>query len=151
VADAAAAAAPVASEVNRLHLVKLGGSRNLTNTIETYRGHPAVAYNSVDNEYMVVWYDGRNGGGADIYGQRVSTDGSAVGSNIAIWTYEASQSSPAIAYNRIDNQYLVVWQTQQSDSTFNGARGRRVAGNGTPLLLTDKAIMSAGTEEGLRQ
>jgi len=134
-----------AAQVNRLYLVKLGDNFNVTSAPVTYRYKPSVAYNSVDNEYMVVWSDHRNGLSGDIYGQRVTASGSTTGPSIAIWVKEASQSEPAIAYNRNDNQYLAVWKT--AETGFTGwVRGRRLGANGIPLLLTDFQIMSSGYE-----
>jgi hypothetical protein len=96
---------------------------------------------------MVVWADSRNSGGADIFGQLVNADGSTVGGNIAIWEYESFQGYPVIAYNRTDNQYLVAWQTQQTDH-FNHTHGRRLLANGTPLV-TEIDILSVGLDVGV--
>jgi uncharacterized repeat protein (TIGR01451 family) len=83
---------------------------------------PAVAYNSNQNEFYVVWaaddpvatVDGK----LEIYGQRVSvTDGSNIGLPQRISTmgdatnalqYDAQR--PAVVYNPNVNEYLVVWQ-----------------------------------------
>jgi cysteine-rich repeat protein len=88
----------------------------------TYRARPpAVAYNSADNQYLVVWagdddtaplVDGED----EIFGRRVNADGSLVGADHFRISdmgpngdvdYDADH--PAIAYNATDNQYLVVW------------------------------------------
>jgi hypothetical protein len=129
---------------NRLYLVKLGSNSTVADSPATHRYDPAPAYNSTDNDYMVVWRDGRSTMG-DIYAQRVTAAGSPTGPNIAVWVKDKSQGDPVIAYNRTDNQYLVVWTTQE-DGYFNGARGRRLAATGIPLLTTDFAIMTAGME-----
>jgi hypothetical protein len=70
---------------------------------------PAVAYNSQDNQYLVVWEDNRNGNG-DIYGQVISTTGTLVGGNFYIVEQAGQQRYPDLAYNSQDNLYLVVWQ-----------------------------------------
>ena len=137
--------AAVTSELNRLRLVTLGSNFAVAGAPVTNRYDPAVAYNSVDDEFFVVWSDFRNSLSGDIYGQRVTAEGSTTGPNIAIWVKEASQSEPAIAYNGHDNQYLVVWSTQET-GFFNWVRGRRAGANGIPLLLTDFPIMSSGNE-----
>jgi hypothetical protein len=130
--------------LNRLHLVKLGSNFSVADSPVTYRYDPAPAYNSTDNDYMVVWRDGRSTMG-DIYAQRVTAAGSPTGPNIAVWVKDKSQGDPVIAYNRTDNQYLVAWTTQE-DGYSHGARGRRLAATGIPLLTTDFAIMTAGME-----
>ncbi len=82
---------------------------------------PAVAYNSTDNEYLVVWHgDDTTAGLVDdeyeIFGQRVEAfTGLEIGSDFRLSDmgpdgdpdYDAF--SPAVAYNSTDNQYLVVW------------------------------------------
>jgi hypothetical protein len=87
---------------------------------------PAVAYSGTNNEYFVLWSGNdtigdapSDGGGEDfeIYGQRI--DG-ATGMEIGINDVRLSDmgpegdrffnaSAPAIAYNGIDNEYLVTW------------------------------------------
>lgn len=85
-------------------------------------GYPAVAYNSDDNEYLVVWAGtndlaGLAPGEVEIYGQRLdAATGAAVGVNDfpissmgPLGDANYSALSPAVAYNPQDNQYLVVW------------------------------------------
>jgi hypothetical protein len=90
---------------------------------------PAVAYNSTDNEYLVVWYgDDDFGGGLDgdfeIFGQRLdAATGAEEGTNdFRISEMGGANSAdydafaPAISYNNADNEYLVVWQG--ADNTY---------------------------------
>lgn len=91
---------------------------------ETYDAlEPAVAYNSVDNEYLVVWAADDNllqsvDDEFEIHGQRIdAVTGAEVGPNdfrisrmgpvlnpdYDVWT-------PAVAFNPDLNQYLVVWE-----------------------------------------
>jgi hypothetical protein len=83
---------------------------------------PAVAYNSSDNEYLVVW-SGDDGAGAlvdgenEIYGQRVSaTTFAQAGVNDFRISDMGSDgdsffaaAAPAVTYNSTNNEYLVVW------------------------------------------
>jgi hypothetical protein len=83
---------------------------------------PDVAYNSRDFEYLIVWYGDDNTGGLvnqefEIYAQLVDEDLVGVGPNdyrisdvggIGNPAYEASL--PAVAYNSMRNEYLVVWR-----------------------------------------
>ena len=66
---------------------------------------PAVAHDSMNNRYLVVWQDEVTPAGAeavagsttsefDIYGQRIESDGSLVGSQIAISTRQHDQVKP---------------------------------------------------------
>ena len=83
---------------------------------------PAVAYNSVDNEYLVVWSADDNisenvDNELEIRGQRIDA---ATGAEVGLNDFRISRmgpdknanyqaSSPAVAYNARLNQYLVVW------------------------------------------
>jgi hypothetical protein len=133
------------AEPASLQLVKLGDNVPIVTSPAAYRYDPAPAYNSTENDYMVVWRDGRGGLSGDIFAQRVTAEGSPTGPNIAVWVKEDAQMDPVIAYNSADNQYLVVWNTQE-DGYFSGARGRRLDAAGLPLGTTDKGILLAGLE-----
>ncbi len=93
------------------------------NTSTLYSAYnPAVAYNSADNEYLVVWEGDDDTGSLvdneyEIYGQRLTASGSAVGTNDfrisdmgpnGDVAYDAT--NPAVAYDSQDNEYLVVWE-----------------------------------------
>ncbi len=82
-----------------------------------------VAYNVVDQEYLVVWVgeddiDPLVEGELEIFGQRIdAVTGAEVGAN----DFRISQmgpdgdagfeaGEPAIAYSRLSNRYLVVWE-----------------------------------------
>ncbi len=74
----------------------------------------SIAYNSQDDEYLVVWHDQR-AGNYDIYGQRVAVDGALLGSLFAICSDANNQLNPAVTYNLDANQYLVVWDDRRTD------------------------------------
>ncbi len=94
---------------------------------------PAIAYNSVDNQWFVVWSADNNASGVEdgefeIYGQVLAADGTqahllpGIGSNYRD-DHRISQTGettgcanascdayrPAVAYNPDRNQYLVAW------------------------------------------
>jgi hypothetical protein len=76
-----------------------------------------VAWNSTNNEYVVIWKgigEPEDVVKIEIYGQRLKTNGELLGKVFRISHTTAQgnnfqSSSPAIAYNSRDNQYLVVW------------------------------------------
>ena len=93
---------------------------------------PAVAWNSVDNEYLVVWSGDDDTAPAidneiEISGQLLSGIGVPSGSNFRISDMGSSTDTgyraqrPAISYNAIDNQYLVAWQGNEPDTLFSGS------------------------------
>lgn len=84
---------------------------------------PVVAYNSTNNQFLVVWWDKRNQAtnGADIYARLLNADGSMDGSDFPIsTTSNAEQRLPAVAYDPDSNQYLVVWEHIVYDSDIYG-------------------------------
>lgn len=91
---------------------------------------PAVA-SSATGQSLVVWYTCFFGTDCDIHGQRVDASGNLVGSVIAINTGSGDQLLPRVAYNPHLDEYLVVWQSNSSD-TFH-IHGQRVAHNGSPI------------------
>jgi hypothetical protein len=122
-------------------------------------GAAAVAYNSVNNEYLVVWEGDDDieplvDGELEIFGQRIdAATGAEVGPNdfrISFMgpdgdpTWEGGE--PAVAYNATDNLYLVVWEGDDDLPGFvneefeiqgqlvDGATGSLIGGN---FRLTD--------------
>ncbi len=81
---------------------------------------PAVAWNSTDNEYAVVFSGDDTTGGTttfEIYAQRVTSAGSPVGVPTRLSDMGADDtdgnfdaSEPDIAYDAATNGYLVVWE-----------------------------------------
>jgi hypothetical protein len=92
---------------------------------------PEVAYNSTDDEYLVVWRDTSSGdSSADIYGQRLSSNGTLLGI-IAISTGPGTiLSLPVVTHNSASNEYLVAWQDNRSGDSNNDIYGQRVSGSG---------------------
>ena len=91
---------------------------------------PAVAYNDTDNQYLVVWegddnVDGPASGEFEIRahridgvtGQRLGADDFRVSSMGPDGDPSYDAHHPSVAYNKTDNQYLVVWH---GDDDTNG-------------------------------
>jgi hypothetical protein len=61
---------------------------------------PAVAYNSRDDEYLVVYVNQWAGGLVDIYAQRVrASDGQLIGQNTVASGMDSARTSPSVAYS----------------------------------------------------
>jgi hypothetical protein len=73
--------------------------------------HPRVAYNSTDQQFLVVWQDGRDGNW-DIYAQIVLTTGIPITDNIVVQDEAHQLVDPAVAHSPISDTYLVVWDDQ---------------------------------------
>jgi hypothetical protein len=104
--------------------------------------HARVAFNNKKNQYMVVWYGDDNLGALvdgefEIFGQRLSASGSALGSNDfrisslgpnGDQQYEAS--NPDISYHPELNEYLVVWEGLDSEYAWAAIFGQRLSSAG---------------------
>ncbi len=110
---------------------------------------PDVAYNPVTDQYLVVWYADDNTAPLvdeefEIFGQLVdAATGQLVGSRIRISfmgpngnpNYDALL--PAVTYNSVDNEYMVVWVADHLDLPLDNDHfevfGRRVSATGQLL------------------
>jgi len=81
--------------------------------------YPAVAHDSVHNQYLTVWWDNRNSPttGDDIYGQILSHDGSPLSGNFPISTAAGFQSRADVTLNSADNEYLAVWADNRNSAS----------------------------------
>ncbi len=118
----------------------IGGSIQVSQMRETYQAEtsgiyattqtPTIAYNSAQNEYLVVW-DGnaaftptRNLSdqrgeelalSSEVFAQRLAADGSEVGGDfrVSLTGFDADPGDwvgkPEISYSPSTNQYMVVW------------------------------------------
>ncbi|MBU1865395.1 MAG: hypothetical protein KKE89_03185 [Actinobacteria bacterium] len=98
---------------------------------------PEVAYNSTDNQYLVVWHDDRNlaGRGHDIYGRLIEADGTPIRQDFRISGPLADHNEwdAAVTYNPVTNQYLVVWEDERNyEARGSDIYGRRIKANGRP-------------------
>ena len=81
---------------------------------DPYQLNPVVSYDSVDDEYIVVWQED-NSPISEIYGVRVDTSGIVIGTPFLISSSSNhSQQDPDVAYDFFNNQYLVVWSYDYS-------------------------------------
>jgi hypothetical protein len=100
---------------------------------------PAIAYNHIDREYLVVWSNFWGPGNWDIYAQRISVDGDLVS-----WFYVGDGWFPDVAYNPANNSFLVVYQRDDAVNADN-IWARRVTSAG-PLDPEFPVANSSATE-----
>jgi len=94
---------------------------------------PAVAHNTFNNQYLVVWSDSR-GPNPKIYGRRLKADLTPIGGDfrISATTSPAAETAPDVAWDATHNTYLVVWGDDRNEvSRGRDIYGRRVKPNGT--------------------
>jgi hypothetical protein len=115
---------------------------------------PSVAYDSVNQKYLVVWTDDRNSGTTDrdIYGQFVNANGTLDGSNFIISNATSGQSTPSVAYDSVNQRYLVVWADDRNLGTTGwDIYGQLVTAAGSLYGTSSEvnfAISSASNNEG---
>jgi hypothetical protein len=124
-----------------------GGNFVISNAANT-QFSPSVAYDNVNQRFLVVWYDYRPGtNGADIYGQLVNSDGALVGSNFVISNAASDQFNPSVAYNSSFQRFLVSWQDERNSGiTDTDIYGQLVNANGT-LYSTNFVISNAADDQ----
>ena len=87
----------------------------LTNAADV-QGLPAVAWSPACDRFLVVWQDRRNGVDDDIWGRYVSGAGDeAASAEFNLTPNRAgNQRAPAVAYQPVFNQFIVVWMDDQA-------------------------------------
>lgn len=82
---------------------------------------PAVAYDPVNDRYLVVWVFDVFGDGSDwdLYGRFIPWNGPSASLNeFAICTWGTHQWNPKVAYGRAVEEFLVVWANEYQDGAL---------------------------------
>ena len=92
---------------------------------------PAIAYNSLHDEYLVVWSNTRSAGATkDIYARRVRGDGTLLSNFTIVHSANFHNYEPDVAYSPTQDEYLVVY-TYDDPSTDSDIWARRVKWDGS--------------------
>ena len=117
--------------------------------------NPDIAYNPTAHEYLLVWEYGLSSDDHHIYAMRLSSTGTAIGSNhIHIADTAKFESNPKVAFNPTDNEYLIVWEHRNIDSITTGSgtidiiqndiHGQRLSSTGSllggPILIATTSL-----------
>lgn len=89
---------------------------------------------AADGSFVVVWasYDGRDGAGYGIFGQRFSPTGLPTGTEFAINQFTVgAQRRPAVAVT--PTGFMVVWDSEGNDGSNLGIAGRLYDSTGLPV------------------
>jgi hypothetical protein len=109
---------------------------------------PAIAFNSKHSEYLVVWESVGAGGYHDVYAQRISATGDLL-SWFAVGTLLNNKAVPSVAYDPVNDRYLVVWAYD-----FNGygtdwdVYGRFIPWNGPDPGIAEFPICGWTSNQG---
>ncbi|PQJ78695.1 T9SS type A sorting domain-containing protein [Polaribacter porphyrae] len=109
---------------------------------------PSVVYNSVDNEYLVVWSGGVEDPDFDsylVYGQRISATGTLISSNFLISTTYLNwhTENPEVSYSKTSNQYFVVWVGSSVHENIQNIYGQRISRWGRKTGTTEFLISTS--------
>ena len=106
----------------------------VSNVLVTHQNDPEITFDPVNNRFLVVWTDSRNGND-DIYGQLVNADGSLFNTasdvNFVVSNNVNNQTDPCVAYYRALQRFLVIW-----DDTRGGVYGQYLQADGTAVGTT---------------
>ena len=81
---------------------------------------PCVAWDDENDQFLVVWEDGRQGtNNYDIYGRLYNYNGNPQGAAFGICTQPNIQCEPWVAFDNVNEHYLVVWE-ESSDNPETG-------------------------------
>jgi hypothetical protein len=100
---------------------------------------PAVAFNSRRNQYLVAFDANQlpNADDVEIFAQRLTATGGALGDDLRVSnTNVADRDSvnPSVAYNAVDDQYLVAFESDRLGPVFRTeVFARRLSGAGAQL------------------
>jgi hypothetical protein len=98
-------------------------------------GGPQVAFDRINQRFLVVWADPRTGN-VDVYGQLLGADGTPQGTSFAISATGAPglKTQPIVAVDNIHQRFLVTWRDGRSGdddiyAQLLGADGTPIGGN----------------------
>jgi hypothetical protein len=123
----------------------IGGNFLISAIANSGRDSPAVAWNAIANEYLIVWVQDNPNSSRAIYGRRVTANGTLLGGDLAIATPGSYAWPPTIAWNSEANEFLVIWSDERSGSSFD-IYGQRIGANGA-LLGNNFAIAVAANDQ----
>ncbi len=100
---------------------------------------PAVAWDGTD--FVVIWQDNRTGGGYDIYGVRIGSDGNRLLTEFAVSTATGHQVAPALAAD--GNVLQAVWQDGRHAATSQAdVFGSKISTTSTSTSVTSNVTIS---------
>jgi len=96
------------------------------------QGWPRIAHNSQDNKFLVVWQSQTVPTADWNVCWRVLTGTGQPASEVACLSLPADQQYPAVAYNSTHNEFIVVWQDNNTINSRWDIKGQIITASGAP-------------------
>ncbi len=77
------------------------------------RGQPVVAYSATSDLYAIAWRESNGVTGNDVFWRNLGVNGTPGAAPATVVVRPESQAAPAIAWNSTDNQFLIIWESQE--------------------------------------
>jgi hypothetical protein len=106
-----------------------------------FHEYPSVAFNPVNEEYLVTWNYLYGPSDLDIFGSFVSWNGGSIGTPFVIRSDADDQVLPEVVYNPNDDEFLVVYTNNWAGGLWDVA-AQRVDADGTLLSWANIASTS---------
>jgi hypothetical protein len=112
---------------------RLGGEFQV-NTYTTSFQYDAGVAMGPGGSFVVVWASyGQDGDALGVFGRRYDAAGAPQGSEFRVNTFTTGdQFTPAVAMDA-QGRFVVVWNGEDTDGSFDGTFGQRYDADGTPL------------------
>ena len=127
----------------------VGGSFQISGSAAGFASAPAVAFDPINDNFLVVWTDDRGvptDDESDIIGQRVSANGALVGSSFQISSQAGAEYAPRVIYHPEQQEYLVIWNWAASSTTASNIYAQRVSPGGALNGGVINIAVTAGQE-----
>ncbi len=130
----------------------IGGQIQIVSSTSILYTHPAVAYSPLHDAYLVVFdYDAdpTSHTDYDIAARPVNGDG-ALGTMYGVQIDFDNHWLPALAYNTTDDEFLIVWEAENTTRTLRYIRSQRVHADtwafepGQPTIATGEGTGGDG-------
>jgi hypothetical protein len=110
---------------------------------------PQVAYNTQQDEYLVVWHNAWPIQPREVVGQRIDKYGQVIDTfTIASTSFGEGYGQPAAAYDPTNDRYLVVYiYDVNGDGSDYDLKGRLIPWNGPSPSLTELDICTFGSHQ----
>jgi hypothetical protein len=90
--------------------LSVGSTITICNT-DKCQADPNVAFDSVNDRFIIVWEDARDGtSDYDIRASTYTTSGSVIKNNVIISNAVNSQCEPWVTFDATNQQYMIVWE-----------------------------------------